>query len=179
MSSARCRECGNVWDAEVQPSCPDCVAGRWCAAPGFIAPKHDPRMLPSGTSGYRSVVTHDLIANLGQVIEHMTVSGGWYLDDKYGTPCFHTPGPLFLIPGSGIEAGDPMPDHALDSLLVADAIRNPHLMAYDEGQFQGEFQTGRFLALATCPIEGCRNLCVPEQEHCVLHVAPALADPTE
>ena len=133
-------------------------------------------MLPSGARGYRSVVTHDLIANLDQVIEHMTVSGCWYFDDKYKTPCYQTAGPLFVIPGSGIQAGDPMPDHALDSLFVADAMRNPHLMAYDEGQFQREFQAGRFLALATCPKEGCRNLCAPERKHCVLHDAPPLVD---
>ncbi len=177
MSSVRCLSCGNVWDAEDQPLCPTCVGQRWSDAPDFISPRHDPRLLPSSTRGYRSVVTHDLIANKDQVIEHMTISGAWYFDDNYGSVCCHTPGPFSVIPGSGIEAGDPMPDHALDDLFVADAVHNPHLMPYDEGQFQDEIHGGRFLSLAICVEDGCSNYCVPEHENCVLHVTPPLAEP--
>ena len=46
------------------------------------------------------MVTHDLIANKDQVIEHMTISGAWYFDDNYGSVCCHTPGPFSVIPGS-------------------------------------------------------------------------------
>ncbi len=177
MSFALCATCTHQWNASFSPLCVQCECQRLTAAPNLISDKHDPRLLPLVASFYRSCLSHDFVDNANQFIEYATVSGSWFYSTVHDTWNHFTPEPLGRIPGSGIHAGDPMPDHPLDGLLFADALADPHAYAVDEARVRRQIHDGELVPLSRCPREDCDNLCVPGADACALHSNPPLASP--
>ena len=111
MSTAFCASCPHQWDASLSPLCIECECRRLIAAPNLISDKHDPRLLPFADWSYHSCLSHDFVENPDQFIEYATASGSWFYSTVHETWNHFTPEPLGRTPGSGIHAGDPMPDH--------------------------------------------------------------------
>jgi hypothetical protein len=179
MSTASCTTCTHEWNASISPLCAQCERRRLIAAPNLISEKHDPRFPPLVGSFYRSYLSHDFLENTDQFIEYATINGSWFYSTVHETWNLFTPEPLGRIPGLGIHAGDPLPDHALDSLLLADALTDPHAYAVDEARVQQDIHDGRFVPLSHCPLERCGNLCVPGTNACAVHSSPPLAHRVE
>lgn len=179
MPRVGCVTCGDVWSAILQPMCPRCLGTAWLRNPDFIRPKHDPRVLPSGSATYRSVVTDEFLHRKEDAVAFMTVSGTWFHSVKHDAPCHFTQQPLALIPGSGICAGHPMPDHALDGLVVADAVSAPHVYAVDIVRFQADINAGEYVPVIACLQADCFRLRLPEHDHCAVHAVPPSAEPAE
>ncbi len=64
-----------------------------------------------------------------------------------------------------------MPDHALDSLLVAeaDSAIEAHAFATSKKQFEAQIDAGEFVPLPLCCVPTCPNLCAPARRGCILH----------
>jgi hypothetical protein len=179
MSTAACATCTHEWNASISPLCVRCERERLIAAPNLISEKHDPRFPPLVGSAYRSYLSHDFLENTDQFIEYTTENGSWFYSTVHETWNHFTPSPLGRIPGVGIHAGNPLPDHTLDSLLVADALTDPHAYAVEEVRIRQQIRDGRFFPLAHCLRNGCGNLCVPGKDACAVHSDPPLAFPVE
>lgn len=179
MSIVRCVKCAQSWNASVSPLCSQCECQRLLGAPDLISEKHDPRLLPAVGDSYRSCLSHDFVDNTEQFVQYTTVSGSWFYNTTYDTWNHFTPEPLGRIPGSGIDPGDPMPDHALDGLLIADALVDPHAYAVDQVRVRQRIQDRELVPLWSCPSNHCDNLCVPGASGCVLHIDPPLARSVE
>jgi hypothetical protein len=178
MSIARCTGCETQWDVSLSPLCSRCEHHRLLAAPGLISDKHDPRQLPLVGPSYRSCLSHEVVDNVDAFVEYATVSGSWYYHTGYDTWNHFTPEPLGRIPGSGIHAGDPMPDHALDGLMFADVLADPHVYAVDQVRVRRQVREGELIPLWRCS-EDCNNLSIPGEASCVLHAVPPRAHTVE
>jgi hypothetical protein len=179
MSIASCVRCSHQWNASLSPLCARCECKRLIAAPNLISDKHDPRLLPSVGSSYRSCLSHDFVANTDRFVEYAAGRGSWFYSTVHDTWNYFTPQPLGRLPGSGIHAGDPMPDHTLDGLMFADALSDPHAYAVDEIRIHQQVHDGELVPLSECPRRDCGNLCVPGASACALHSVPPLAHPVE
>jgi hypothetical protein len=167
----RCQTCQEDFDSERTPGCPACQARLWLATEHFIRPKHDPRELPLALEGYRSVLSPDFARRPEPYLADAARRGAWYFDHHYEMYVHVTYEPLGLAPGSGIPAGLTSPEHALDSLIIAEANdpKEAHGFAVNRAQFESQIAAGEFRALAICHEEACPNLCVPGRERCVGH----------
>ena len=168
MSMARCVDCERLWDVSLSPLCSCCEQERLAAAPNLITDKHDPRLPQLVGLSYRSCLSHDFVDNVNGFIEYATVSGMWFYNTVYATWSHFTPEPLGRIPGSGIHAGDPMPDHALDGLLFANVLGDPHAYAVDQARVRQQVRDGELVPLRRCHGD-CNNLCIPGEAACALH----------
>ncbi len=177
MSIVRCATCASQWNATLSPMCTQCECQRLIAAPNLITDKHDPNLLPLAYPDYRSCLSHDFVDNMVDFVGYATASGSLFFNTKHETWNHFTPEPLCRIPGSGIHAGNPMPDHALDSLLIADVFGDPHAFAVDQLLVRKQICDGDLFPLWSCPSNDCRNLCVPNEHGCVLHTNPPRAHP--
>jgi hypothetical protein len=137
----------------------------------FIRPKHDPAELPGRSDRYRSVLTQDFITQRRSYLEHAAAHGTWYYDTFYEMYVHLTPSPLGRAPGVGIPPGKPMPEHALDALLIVEAnsASEAHAFAVDSARHAAQVTAGEFEELGSCPVPGCDNLAVPGATHCVNH----------
>jgi hypothetical protein len=178
MSMARCLDCEGQWDALLCPLCSHCEQRRLLAAPNLIAEKHDPRLLPLVGFSYRSCLSHEFVDNVASFVEYATVNGSWFYNTVHATWSHFTPEPLGRIPGSGIHAGEQMPDHALDGLLFANVLADPHAYAVDQVQVRQQIRHGKLVPLRRCPGD-CNNLCIPGEIACVLHAVPPRAHPAK
>jgi hypothetical protein len=169
MNTITCSACGHKWDGRNAPLCPKCISRQWQAASGLIRPKHHPGALPSGSANFRSVVTPEFVVRQEEFLDYAATSGVWYYSNSHSAYCHVTDTPLHEIPGSGIQAGDPMPDHALDYLVIAKADCDPHAFADDGSRIQGLIANGELQPLPHCIESGCLNLAVPNGTYCVLH----------
>lgn len=171
MSIVYCKICGTSWDGTCSPICPQCQAKEWEQCLSLIAPKHDPNVLPSASTSYRSVLTEDFVAHKHDFLEYAAYSGEWYFSKQYGKYCHFTPRPLGQIPGSGIHSGNPMPDHALDGLLIANALQSQsaHAYAVDQSRFRAEIHQGKHVPLPRCTVAGCDNIAIPGHSLCQEH----------
>lgn len=179
MSTALCATCAHQWNASYSPLCAPCECQRLISAPNLISEKHDPRLPPPAEFSYRSCLSHDFVDNPGQFIQYATVSGSWYYSTVHNTWNHFTPEPLGRIPGIGIHAGDQLPDHSLDGLLLADALSDPHAYAVDEERVLQQIDEGELVPLSRCERNVCGNLCVPGADACAVHSNPPLAYPVE
>jgi hypothetical protein len=168
MGMARCMNCETVWDALLAPLCSHCEQQRLLAAPNLISEKHDPRLLPLAGLSYRSCLSLEFVDNVASFVAYATASGSWFYDTIHATWSHFTPEPLGRIPGSGIHAGDPTPDHALDGLMFANVLDDPHAYAVDQLQVRQEIRDGKLFPLGRCQ-GGSDNLCIPGEDVCVLH----------
>jgi hypothetical protein len=175
MSIVRCIACSSPWDAQVAPTCPACQAREWEQTPGFIRPKHDPGVLPSGYPYYRSVLTNEFVADPQPFLEYAAASGTWYFSERHGDYCHVTCTPLGAIPGSGVQPGKTLPDHALDGLVVAGLGAVAHAYATDTVRFIAELHGVALSALGRCGLASCNNLAIPGVTECVVHVTPPRA----
>jgi hypothetical protein len=177
MSQIGCGECGGYFDAAQVPLCPTCLVTAWLATATFVRPKHDPNLLPLMWEGYRSVLSPDFVAAPRPHLEFAARSGNWYRDAHYEMFVHMTHEPMGLAPGSGIPEGKAMPEHSLDSLLIAEANSESeaHAFAVSRDQFEAQIRAGEFVPLASCPVEGCDNLRVPGKPRCTEH-AQQIAD---
>lgn len=171
MSKTLCQSCGTSWDATRAPVCPHCLVEAWMATEHFIRPKHDPAELPGSSERYRSILTQDFVAERRVYLEHAASHGTWYYDTFYEMYVHFTPSPLGRSPGVGVPAGKPMPEHALDSLLIVEAnsASEAHAFAVEAARHAAQVEAGEFEALGSCPAPGCDNLAVPGRAHCVNH----------
>jgi hypothetical protein len=174
MSMARCVDCESQWDALLSPLCNRCEQQRLLAAPNLIAEKHDPRQLPLVGPSYRSCLSHEVVDNVDRFVEYATASGSWFYNTIYATWSHFTPEPLGRFPGSGIHPGDSMPDHALDGLLFANVLADPHAYAVDQVRVRQQVRDGELVPLSRCPGD-CNNLCIPGEAACVVHAVPPRA----
>jgi hypothetical protein len=170
MTIITCSNCGRAWDASFTPCCPQCQSTNWQNAPTMIRPKHDPSLLPSGSTSYRSVLTPELVANVSQFFDYAATSGTWCFSSRHQAFCHVTFAPLNAHPGSGVNANDPMPSHAHDCLVIAQA-NTPKAHAYtaDWTGLVQELQNGTLKLLPKCVEIGCGNLASPGNDRCAKH----------
>lgn len=173
MSTLRCRRCDAAFDGHHTPACPACLAARWRGLAGFVAPKHDPRAESDPLPGYRSILTPRFVAELDAFIDHAAQHGRWYLDAHYGQYVHFTPEPLGHVVGVGVPAGAAQPEHALDSMLVADAAGDAHVFAVARDVFEAQVQAGEFAPLAACQGSDCALPHLPGEAHCAHHAGRA------
>ena len=178
MSMARCMDCERLWDVSLSPLCSHCEQERLAAAPNLISDKHDPRQRPLVGISYHSCLSHDFVDNVNDFIEYATVSGMWFYNTIHATWSHFTPEPLGRIPGFGIHAGDVMPEHALDGLLLANVLDDPHAFAVDPERVSQQVRNGELVPLRRC-YGDCNNLCIPGEIACTLHVVPPRAHAAE
>ena len=178
MSIARCADCENQWDASLSPLCSRCEHQRLVAAPNLISDKHDPRLLPLVGPSYRSCLSHEFVYNVDEFVKYATVNGSWFYNTAHDTWNHFTPEPLGRIPGSGIHAGDPTPDHALDGLLFANVLADPHAYAVDQVRVRQQVLEDELVPLQRCHGD-CNNLCIPGEAACVVHTVPPRAHAVE
>jgi hypothetical protein len=171
MSWIRCKNqnCTNEFNGAKVFTCPHCLSEQWTNEPKFIAEKHDPASLPKAEPRFRSVVTPSLVEDLSKFTKYAAESGEWFFSKTHQKYCHFTKTPLNEIPGSGILKGDPMPNHALDSLLIADADKNPHAYAVDSESFRADVMAERFIPLPKCSEPECENLAVLNELKCQIH----------
>ncbi|MFC1890856.1 hypothetical protein ACFLZT_00515 [Thermodesulfobacteriota bacterium] len=169
MSQIKCPTCDIEFNAEKIPLCPNCLATEWKSTADFIKEKHDPKFLPKSEPSYRSVLSWEFVNNIDDFTEYATCNGTWYFSNKHGKYCHFTNTSMFEIPGSGTQAGNSMPDHTLDGLLVADADTNPHAYAVEITRFQSEITSGDYTPLPKCNHLGCENLTSPGKSECLIH----------
>jgi hypothetical protein len=171
----RCEACRCAFDATRIPVCPDCLVDLWLKARDFVRPKHDPRVLPLVWEGYRSVLNPNLVADPRPTLEFAARNGRWYRDRHYEMFVHFTHEPLGCSPGSGIPMGQSVPEHALDSLLIAEAnsALEAHAFAVDFDQFEAQVRAGEFEPVGACDESGCDRLCVPGLSRCITHTTQA------
>ena len=180
MSKVDCNRCGGSFDAQQIPQCPTCLVTTWLATEKFVRPKHDPRLLPLAWESYRSVLSPNLVETPGPHLTFAARSGTWYRDLHYEMFVHMTCSPLGLHPGSGIPEGNVMPEHSLDSLLIAEANSRTeaHAFAVSRIQFEAQVRAGQFEPIASCHVVVCDNLRVPSEERCAAHTRhPGHDDP--
>jgi hypothetical protein len=85
--------------------------------------------------------------------------------------------PLGRAPGAGIPAGAREPEHALDSLFIAeaDSAEFAHVFAVDWARHEAQVRAGVFLPSASCRATGCENLAMPLRRACLRHAEPGSA----
>lgn len=173
MHEIACRRCGGRFDASRHPVCPRCLVTDWLATDSFVREKHDPRLLPMLWDGYRSVLNPNLVASPRRFLEYAAEHGHWYRDTFYEMFVHMTSEPLGTAAGSGIPEGRSLPEHALDSLLIAeaDSPETAHAFAVSRAQFEAQQRAGEFVPLSPCCNEGCDLPCVPRRSHCARHAA--------
>jgi len=169
-----CIVCSASWQASEAPLCPACLAASWDATPDLVREKHDPAVVASHDS-YRSVVSSAFLRRRREILDYASIHGRWYFDAHYGCYVHYTPTPLGVAPGVGIPAGKSAPDHALDSLMIAEAESAPHVFAVDRVRMEAQIRAGEFHPLEACEAASCANLRVPFSERCAAHVAPPRA----
>jgi len=174
MSKLTCRICRTSWEGSAAPTCPRCTAVLFDAA--VITEKHDPNELPRTESGYRSVLSLEVAQDPGLFYRYAAESGTWYWSARHRKYCHFTNTPLGEHPGSGLLGGASMPDHALDGLLIADALGTPHPYAVDPARVQADIGAGRLVPMSPCRESACDNLSSPASDFCARHVSPPLAD---
>jgi len=157
--------------------CPGCLAARWLATPNLLRGKHDPRAAEEPHPDYRSIVTPRLIEELPAVLAFAATHGTWFYDTGYEMLVHLTPTPLGRAPGAGIPAGRREPEHALDSLFIAeaDSAEEAHLFAADAERHRAQVKAGVFLPLGECEHPGCGNLAIPRHGVCIPHAEAAWA----
>jgi hypothetical protein len=140
----------------------------------FIRPKHDPRKLPLRWEGYRSVLSPALVAKPRRHLEDAAFRGDWFFDIHYEMNVHFTFEPLGRSPGSGIPEGQSMPEHALDSLLIAEANSpvEAHAFATSKKQFDAQIEAGEFVPFPRCSEAGCPNIRLPGRQCCIDHDSP-------
>lgn len=172
MSQLSCPQCDEAFDAEATPICPACLVAAWLAAPTFVRPKHDPRLLPLAWESYRSVLTPNFASDPRPHLDFAARNGAWYRDNHYEMYVHMTVEPLGLHPGSGIPEGKTTPEHGLDSLLIAEANSRveAHAFAVSRAQFEEQVRAGEFEPLPRCVALDCKNISVPGARECTAHV---------
>jgi hypothetical protein len=175
VSLLQCATCESSWEATRVVCCPDCLARRWRATATLVRPKHDPSLCGERSTEYRSVVTARVVADLLAVLSDAALSGSWYYDTHYRMLVHMTPSPLGRAPGAGIPAGRREPEHALDSLFIAeaDSAENAHVFAVDLARHEAQVRAGVFEPLGACAHPGCENLSIPLIGSCASHVDPS------
>jgi hypothetical protein len=113
----------------------------------------------------------NLVADPLPFLVDAATRGHWFHDayyDMYVHMCFE---PLGVQPGAGIPEGAREPEHALDSLLIAEANskKEAHAFAVSREVFEAQVEAGEFVPLAICERDGCEALRVPATKRCVLH----------
>ena len=173
MSARPCRKCGREFDPRRTPRCPTCLVEVWLGADEFVRPKHDPRLLPLEWESYRSVLSPDFVESPRPYLLFAAEQGAWYFDTHYDMQVQFTHKPLGRAPGSGIPAGRSMPEHALDSLLIAeaDSAESAHAFAVSLEQFEAQIRSGEFRPLEVCLTHLCDQLQRPGSSRCEDHVA--------
>ena len=167
----QCQTCAECFDPAATPICPACLVLAWLATESFVRPKHDPRLLPLAWESYRSVLTPNVANDPRATLEDAARNGTWYRDNHYDMFVHMTVQPLGMHPGSGIPEGKTTPEHALDSLLIAEANSpiEAHAFAVSREQFEEQVRAGEFEALKPCVGGGCNFLAVPGESRCVVH----------
>lgn len=169
MAMLTCGKCGYVRDGSKSPFCPACLEHDWNYSPGFIRPKHDPRLLPNVYKTYRSIVTMDFITDQQAYINALAYSGEYYYDTQFGNfTCFLNQ-PLGITSGSAIPPNYPMPTHPLDSQKVVSIYGSPHVYAVNLADVALEISTGRLIPPRACDVAGCTNLAIPGTVKCSRH----------
>ena len=168
MSMIKCNTCGVEYDGVNSPICPDCLANQWASSPTFIKDKHDPTLLPLSAEDFRSVLSHEFIEDMPIFTTYAAHHGTMYFHPKFKKYCHFTPN-MMTMPGSAIPAGNMMPVSALDGLVIADALDNPHAFAEDATKFQTDINMGKYKPLPTCTEAGCCNLTLLDEKYCQIH----------
>jgi hypothetical protein len=166
-----CDRCEVTFDARRTPICPACLVERWLGCERFIRPKHDPRLLPMQWEAYRSVLNPSLVMERRAHLAFAAQHGVWHRDRHYDMYVHFTFEPLGNSAGSGIPRGHSMPEHSLDSMLIAeaDSTTEAHAFAVTREQFEAQIRAGEFEALDGCEVSGCANLRVPGRDLCTFH----------
>jgi hypothetical protein len=166
-----CARCRAVFDAARTPVCSHCLLESWLHCESFVRPKHDPRKLPLRWESYRSVLSPALVSEPRSHLEDAARRGDWFFDVHYEMNVHFTFEPLGRSPGSGIPEGQSMPEHALDSLLIAeaDSALEAHAFATSKKQFDAQIEAGEFVPLERCPEAGCANIRLPGRRRCIVH----------
>ncbi len=170
-SLMKCQTCQQSFEPAKTPLCPVCLARMWLSTDRFIRPKHDPRELPLVWESYRSVLSPDFVEQPEDYLEFAAHHGTWYFDRYYEMYVHLSFEPLDRSPGGGVPAGRTSPEHALDSLIIAEAnsAEEAHGFAVNRSQFESQISAGEFEVLGSCPAQGCSNPCVPGDETCMEH----------
>lgn len=169
MNMIKCNKCGKSFNGKNYPICPDCLSKRWASTSTFVKDKHDPSALPLSANGFRSVLSNEFVNDIPAFTEYAAYNGSWYFSSKHQKYCHFTEKPLATIPGSAIPAGCSMPVSALDGLIEAEAINNPHAFAVDIQSFKSEISAGSYKPLDYCADMGCCNLSLPGTDYCQVH----------
>lgn len=167
----RCETCAETFDPAKTPRCPACLAQMWLATEAFIRPKHDPRPLPMVWESYRSVLNPDFVTRLDAYLRFAAREGRWFFDRYYDMWVHVTFEPLGHSPGGGIPVGLSQPEHALDSLIIAeaDSPKEAHGFAVNRVQFQSQIDAGEFEVAEACEQAGCSYLRLPGASRCIAH----------
>jgi len=134
-----------------------------------VSAKHDPARAGEPHPGYRSVLTPHFVQNLTRFLEYAARNGRWYFDRHYALWVHYPPTPLDRVPGVGFRRGAREPDHALDSMLIADADDAPHVVAVDRARPETQIRQGELIPLTLCSTPGCDNLRDPAGTLCAGH----------
>lgn len=158
--------CGRSYPGEGYPVCPQCLS-RFVQENHCLKKKHDPEELPLKLPGFRSVLSHEMLADPGKTFTYAAESGTWYWS-KRDNDYFHTTHrPLSEIPGSGVPAGKDMPTFGMDHLLIAQPLTKPHSYAQDPARIGNDPDYTRYTQV--CEISGCTSLAYPGRKRCIVH----------
>jgi len=146
MKLDKCIDCGKITHNGV-PLCNECFKYRWENHNGFIKPKHDPFRLPWSLPKFRSVVTYDFVTNKEVFIDNIVNNGDLFFDQQYQNYSYILHQALGTAAGSAIPANFFMPTYPLDSLIVVDAINNPHAYAIDYSVVTSYINSGKYVQL--------------------------------
>ena len=144
----RCTNCGS-FTKDGLPFCIKCLKNKWEYSKEFIKPKHNPKYLPWALPKFRSVVTEDFITNKPLFIKTIAYEGIYYQDKEHNNFCCVLRQTIGNVSGSAIPANFPLPTYPLDSLIVVDAINNPHVFAYNYSSINTKIINGILIPVVT------------------------------
>ena len=144
MKSKKCLDCNAVIQTDLE-YCNECLKYKWEYSSGFIKPKHNPLLLPNTYPKFRSVVTADFITNKSLFIHTIVESGSFFYDNEHNNYCCVLNQALGVVSGSAIPPYYSWPTYPLDSIIVVDAINNPHAFAKDFSVITSEIMNGKLI----------------------------------
>ncbi|NLF77123.1 MAG: hypothetical protein GX573_15610 [Chloroflexi bacterium] len=176
MSLNKCVNCEAIWEGSGAAICPRCLATHWAATTGMIRDKHDPRLLPSASDSFRSVLPSDFPDRASEYYLPAAYSGTALYSQRHGKYCYVVGVQPYQNAGSAVPPGSAMPTYALDAFLVADPFGgNAHIFAEGQEDIAEKIAQGEYTYLDRCEYEGCDNLQMPGERFCAIHTKPPRA----
>jgi hypothetical protein len=175
VAAVTCSACATRWAAGLRPCCPACLVAGWLRHPTLLTGKHDPRNLEAAHGEFRSILSDDVVSDVGRFLHAAVEIGTWYYHTEHEAFNHVTHMPLDHKPGSAVGAGHRQTSRRLEDLVVADADRDPHVFADGREATRRKIATGIYRPLEPCSMNDCDNLAQPRSRECAVHSDPPRA----